>query len=235
MRFRELARHPVWRVGYRPDPWSWPDWRWAGPSGRFNGRWDALDPGLYRTLYAGDSLFSCLVEVLAPFRPDPELAGEMGLIVDDEPTMSRSSPSGTLDLAAWLSPRQASTARLSGTYCRVTDSTSVAALYGRFSPRARLYGLPDFDASALKIAEPRLLTQEISQHLWEAKNEDEGHLCDGVEFSSRHGDDLLLWAVYERPGDPEVSPYVVSPQQVALGRDHPELRRALALLGITAA
>jgi len=32
---------------------------------------------------------------------------------------------------------------------------------------------------------------------------------DGVTFTSRHGDDLELWAIFERPGDPPTSPRLV--------------------------
>ena len=44
----------VWRVGYRPDPWTWTPWQYAA-NGRFNGRWDDPD-GNYRTLYTGKTL-----------------------------------------------------------------------------------------------------------------------------------------------------------------------------------
>jgi len=30
----------VWRVGYKPEPWAWPDWKWAH-DGRFHGVDDA--------------------------------------------------------------------------------------------------------------------------------------------------------------------------------------------------
>lgn len=114
----------------------------------------------------------------------------------------------------------------------MTDAKTVASLYPRFKPRASTYGLPDFDASALKAAEPRLLTQEISQHLWEARTEDGEDLCDGIHFRSRHGDNFALWAVYERPGDPEVTPRISDLQTRDLTRDSPELAQAATLLGI---
>lgn len=33
-----------------------------------------------------------------------------------------------------------------------------------------------------------------------------GNPSDGVRFDSRHGDGLALWAVFEQPGDPAVTP-----------------------------
>ena len=52
------------------------------PTGRFNGRWDDPD-GNYRTLYTGNTLLGCLLEVLAGFRPDPTLADDLDGIIED--------------------------------------------------------------------------------------------------------------------------------------------------------
>jgi hypothetical protein len=74
----------VWRVGYRPNPGAWPSWQYA-TNGRFPGRWDDAD-GNFRTVYAGSHLLSCLMEVLACFRPDPDLATRLSTVIDeDEP------------------------------------------------------------------------------------------------------------------------------------------------------
>ncbi|MDQ0744223.1 hypothetical protein QFZ62_001531 [Clavibacter sp. B3I6] len=72
----------VWRVGRAPDPWVWTDWRYA-ERGRFRGRWDSPD-GSYRTVYAGSTPLACLVELLAPFRPDPAVVDELAAIQEDE-------------------------------------------------------------------------------------------------------------------------------------------------------
>jgi len=49
----------VWRIGYRPAPWAWTPWQYAGVEGRFTGRWD--DPrGAFRTICAGRELLACL-------------------------------------------------------------------------------------------------------------------------------------------------------------------------------
>ena len=69
---------PVHRVGFEPDPWAWTPWEY----GPFTGRWD--DPeDLYRVLYAAASPLGCFLEVLAVFRPDPELAAELAQIGGD--------------------------------------------------------------------------------------------------------------------------------------------------------
>ena len=52
MRLTPVGARPeqlVFRIGRRPDPWEWPDWRFAGPGGTFGNRWD--DPlGQYRVM-----------------------------------------------------------------------------------------------------------------------------------------------------------------------------------------
>ncbi|GAB2754938.1 RES domain-containing protein [Sinomonas soli] len=189
----------VWRVGFPPHPWAWSGWEWA-TDGRFPGRWDDLH-GNFRTVYAGSSLLACLLEVLAGFRRDARLAAELDEIVEDDedrvlhPTIAP----GTVP-REWLDARAVASADLAGTYCAVTDSRSVAVLYPHFIGLALRLGLADFDAAALKDARPRQLTQAIATWLYETTD------ADGVTFASRHGDDLRLWALFERPGDPYVSP-----------------------------
>ncbi|WP_373562885.1 RES domain-containing protein [Nocardioides campestrisoli] len=68
----DYAADRVWRLGFKPSPWVWPGWDWAGTDGRFPGRWDDRQ-GNFRTTYAGSTLVGCLLEVLADFRPDPTL------------------------------------------------------------------------------------------------------------------------------------------------------------------
>jgi hypothetical protein len=71
----------VYRVGYYPDPWDWTAWEHA-KEGRFDGRWD--DPtGEWRSKYTGSCALACYLEVLATFRPDPDLEREMAEIVSD--------------------------------------------------------------------------------------------------------------------------------------------------------
>jgi hypothetical protein len=56
---------------------------------------------------------------------------------------------------------------------------------------------------------------------------------DGVTFASRHGDDLELWAVFERPGDPIISPRLESPEAHPLSPEDPDLVAAFDLFGLT--
>lgn len=142
-------RDRVYRVGFEPEPWAWPGWEWA-TNGRFNGRWDD-GAGNFRTVYAGDSLFACLLEVLAAFRVDPELAAALALVeveaVDQVPYPT--APAGHVP-HSWLEHRIAFSAVLRGTYCDVASAASIATLRPRFIADALRLGRRDFDAAALK-------------------------------------------------------------------------------------
>lgn len=190
---------PLYRIGRIPEPWAWTDWEYAGDQ-----RWD--DAGSdFRTVYAAESAFACLVEVLAHFRPDPALVSELGVIrvdaedVDQFPTR----PPGEVPIS-WVDTRRLSTAIVTGTYCDVTAAVTIAALRPIFLPLSTALGLPDFDAAAIKTARPREMTQAMATWLY-ARAAPEGGLWDGVAFASRHGDDLRMWAIFERPGDRPIS------------------------------
>ncbi len=215
----------VWRIGFRPDPWAWSGWEWA-TNGRFPGRWDDLH-GNFRTVYAGSSLEGCLLEVLAGFRRDARLAAELDEIVEDDEdaVLHPTVPPGQVP-REWLDARAATSADLAGAYCAVTDSVSIAALYPYFIGMALSLGLADFDAAALKDARPRELTQAIAAWIYE--NTD----FDGVTFTSRHGDDLQLWAIFERPGDGHVSPKVQHRRSEDLHHDSDAVRHAFRMLGL---
>jgi hypothetical protein len=216
----------VWRVGFRPEPWAWSGWEWA-TDGRFPGRWDDLH-GNFRTIYAGSSLLSCLLEVLAHFRKDARLSLELDEIVeDDEDKVLHPTTAPGQVPREWLEVRTAASAELSGLYCAVTDSGSVAALYPHFIGLALSLGLADFDTAALKDARPRRLTQAVAAWLYEMTD------FDGVTFGSRHGDDLQLWAIFERPGDPPITPKIQDATvEESLQHDGPEISNAFHLLGL---
>ena len=215
----------VWRVGFRPEPWAWSGWEWA-TDGRFPGRWDDLH-GNFRTLYAGSSLLACLLEVLAHFRKDARLSVELDEIIeDDEDKVLHPTIAPGQFPKEWLEVRTAASAELSGRYCAVTASSSVAALYPQFIGLALSLGLADFDAAALKDARPRRLTQAVAAWLYEMTD------FDGITFASRQGDDLQLWAIFERPGNPPVTPKIERVMVEDLQHDTPEICDALRLLGL---
>ncbi|MFB8369757.1 RES domain-containing protein [Pseudarthrobacter sp. NPDC055928] len=217
------AAGTVWRIGFRPEPWAWSGWEWA-TDGRFPGRWDDLH-GNFRTVYAGSSLKACLLEVLAGFRRDARLAAELDEIVEDDEdqALHPTIPPGEVP-REWLEPRAATRAELSGHYCAVTASQTIAALYPNFIAIALSLGLADFDAAALKDARPRQLTQGVAAWLYETTT------VDGVTFNSRHGDELRLWAIFERPGNPPISPKLDRTQVVDLHYDAAAIKEAFEIL-----
>jgi hypothetical protein len=217
----------AWRVGFQPEPWAWSGWEWAGADGRFHGRWDDRE-GRFRTVYAGSSLLACLLEVLAGFRPDAALVLALEGIVEDEEdaTLHPTTTAGEVPYA-WLEPRSGATATLTGRFCAVTTFESIATLRPQFIAQAHLLELHDFDASALKDGRPRDLTQSVATFLHATTD------LAGVTFQSRHGDDLMLWAIFERGGDPSISPNLAEVQDHALSPEHPDLVEAFRLLGLT--
>ena len=49
---------PVYRVGYKPDPWQWTPWEFAGEHGRFTGRW--LHSTVRRLIFGDDLVLALL-------------------------------------------------------------------------------------------------------------------------------------------------------------------------------
>ena len=218
----------VWRVGYRPNPWAWTPWEYAGDNGRFDGRWD--DPaGTFRTVYAASDLLSCLLEVLARFRVDPFVSEDLAAIEEDPDDAAQypTQAPGTVPLS-WLEPRLVGTAILTGTYCAVTDKESIPTLRSRFLPLALSNGLADLDAGTLRLMAPRSVTQQVAGWLYDI-HDGARPLFDGVQFRSRHGDGLTLWAVFEREDDGETSKCLREPRTVALNRGDPAIMEAFRL------
>lgn len=46
-----------------------------------------------------------------------------------------------------------------------------------------------------------VLTRSIARWLYDLRDDDRDELVEGVEFRSRHGDDMRVWAVFERAED----------------------------------
>ncbi len=165
--------------------WAWTPWQYA-TDGRFSGRWDDPD-GLWRSRYVGGSRLACYVEVLAVFRPDPVLSLELDNI-DEQPEDAAEHPTLGLGLLprAWLEPRRLGTATLHGWYAVPGASQSLPTLRARFLALARSLGLPDLDGAAIRLAEPRRLTQHLTGWLYQQTGPD-GTPLTGVQFASRHG------------------------------------------------
>lgn len=221
----------VWHVGFEPDAWAWVPWRYADDEGLFGGRWDDQQ-GQFRTLYTADSLLGCFLELLARFRPSRPVAAGLEEIEDDGTIESfPDAPAGVVG-RAWLEGRLYGSARQSGRYCFITHSRSLAALTMHFPLAPHALAPSDVDAALLKDAHDRDLTRSIARWLYDL-NDGDAPALDGVRFQSRHGDDIRLWAVFERSDDGtrsrRLSP-VSEPTRVH--HDLPELREAFARFGL---
>jgi len=231
----EITSHPgtVWRVGFAPDPWDWSDWKYAHDDGRFGGRWDD-QLGQFRTVYAAESLYACLIELLAKLRPSPGI-DEVVMAIPDPDAQAElypEHPAGTVDVS-WLSRRQAGSVTLAGRFCFVTHSKNVAALRLHFSPADFGIGDVEFDAALLKDSEARHLTRSVARWLYEQDDPVAGEpLIDGIEFRSRHGDELRAWAIFERADDGSISPLLSDLREVELTPRTPALLAALHLHGL---
>lgn len=217
----------IFRIGFEPDPWLWSPWEFAP----FNGRWD--DPqNQYRVLYAGTNAFACFVEVLAVYRVDQTLVAEMAGIISNDPLdASFDTVAPGVVPRGWLSPRLLGDAILVGSFVDIQHVNSIATLRPRFIKQALALGLKDFDGAAIRLEEPRSLTQSISRHLYT-----DAARVDGVYFESRHGNDLGLHAVFERLPDEgqsqNRSPLLSRTSAIAISEDSEDFRRALELHGL---
>ena len=221
---RQRSR-PVYRIGHSPDPWQWAPWQYV----RATGRWD--DPtGTFRVLYVADSVYACLVEVLAQFRPDPSLDDLYDdLVGDPDDAAFPTVPAGTVD-RRWLGERAVGTARMTGLFVAIGHSQTFAWLRRR-APRLLLtHHITDLDGAAVRDAEPRACTQALSA-LFYAWSDSGGAGIDGIGFQSRWGDDLHLWAIYERTqaGFDTVSPLLSEETYEDLRQSNSDLDRAMAL------
>lgn len=219
----------VHRVGFAPTPWQWTDWAYA-EDGRFDGRWD--DPGgSWRTLYVGETRLACLLELLARFRPSSRVSDELAEIEVDGEDEFPTIEAGTIP-PDWCEVRCSGTAMMSGSFAVPGDHRSLAALRSRFRMTALGLGLDDLDAAAIRDARPRTLTRGIASWLHGVTDVDDVPL-DGIEFTSRHGDDLTLWAIFERSRDGDVSA-ILAPRfdNAGLGTGDADLNRAMELLGV---
>lgn len=230
----EISTGPVtvWRVGYAPDPWGWPDWQYATDSGLFNGRWDD-QAGEFRTLYTAESLLGCLLELLAHFRPSTVVLEGLAEIEDDDGSVNEhdEAPPGAVGYP-WLDGREYGSARQEGRYCFITHSRTIAALHQHYPFQQHGLALADVDTALLKDAHDRVLTRSIARWLYDLRDQDRAELVDGVQFRSRHGDDVRVWAIFERADDEQRS-HLVDPEPTQrLTEDTPELIEVFTRFGL---
>ncbi|SNT40846.1 RES domain-containing protein [Rhodococcoides kyotonense] len=215
----------AFRVGYPPTSWEWTPWEYA-TGGRFSGRWD--DPsGVWRTLYVGSSLLACYLEVLAYARPSDELTRALDEISEEDGEQFPSVEPGHVP-RSWMKARISGSGAIDGWFVVPGHPESMATLRTAFRGQAIRLGLMDLDTAAIRDGRPRALTQEISSWINTQTGPDR-EMVAGIQFESRHGDGLKLWAIYERPGDSVVSANVTQLEYGPVLEDDPDLVEAMRL------
>jgi hypothetical protein len=216
------AEGEIYRLGRKPDPWSWPDWAYASEDGTFGNRYD--DPrSAYRVLYASSLRLGTLLETLARFRPDPAI---VAVEIDGDP---RDAAYETLAAgvvpASWLENRTLGTARCDEVFADVGHARSLVFLRTALAAEVVRYGLKDLDAGAIRAAVPRGFTHEVSRYVYECTDEQGNGAFRGIGYLSRLGDDIRNWAIFE-PARIEVL------ERPELARDDPDLGQALSLFAL---
>ena len=222
----------VWRVGWAPDPWRWAPWQYATDHGRFNGRWDD-QKAQFRTLYTSDTLVGCFLELLAPMRPHAQAYSELAEIVDDadEGVPGPDPVPGAVGMT-WLEDRLCAPGVQRGNYAEVTRAEGVGFLaacgvFAGLGVAAR-----DVDVALLKDASRRDVTRTVARFVFDLHDPVTLRpVADGIAFRSRLGDDIRLWAVFERSDRPVselIEPGVARP----VLDDDPDLVRAFDVLGL---
>lgn len=233
----EITTDPgtVWRVGFAPDPWAWTPWVYATDAGLFDGRWDDQH-GEFRTLYTSATLLGCFLELLAKMRPDNVVQDALDQIDDPDNLAAddQEPPPGSIGYD-WLEGREFGSAMQFGRYCFITHSRTVAAIdkVGLFAEHG--IASRDVDVAILKKADDRELTRSIARWVYDLRGDDRAALVDGIEFQSRLGDEIRMWAIFERSPDEagDHSGLITPGPHKAVAPDTPELVEAFDRLGLS--
>ena len=171
------------------------------------------------------------------YKPDPwhwtpwEFADEHGRF-DDADDLYPTVRAGELP-RAWCESRLICSAELSGWFILIGHYETLPTLRQQFLPTAKECGLQDLDAAAIRDSKHRRLTQAISAWVYTLTTPD-GEPTTGIQFDSRHGDQLTLWAIYERsastPSPPEITNYS-EPQGIT--EHDPDLTEAMRIHHLT--
>jgi hypothetical protein len=115
---------------------------------------------------------------------------------------------------------------ITGRFALPSDPKPLATLRSIFRPLAIRYGLDDLDTAALRDGRPRALTQAISRWIYTLTLASTAAVA-GIEFDSRHGDQLRMWALATPPLVPTSKSSNTPPSDT-----DSELNQALTLLGV---
>jgi hypothetical protein len=219
------APDELFRVGRRPDVWRWTDWKFVGCD-----RWDDPQHG-FRVLYTSLSRLGAFLEVLAPLRPDPALQTGLRGIRSNDSGAPRTRMAGSVP-DRWRHERIAARGipdELEGFLVAIGGSRSIATLRRRLRGATRRFGLTDIDAAAIRLTAPRAFTQEVSRFVFEQVDEG-GARYGGIVYLSKHGDDVVDCAIFERGGTLPVH----SLERTSIAADDVDFLTACEMLGLVA-
>ena len=108
-------------------------------------------------------------------------------------------------------------------------SGSIAMLRSRMGRVARRFGLSDIDAATIRLTAPRGFTQEVSRFVFDQVAED-GDRYSGILYLSKHGDDVVNCAIFERQEEFPVH----SLERSSIEADDEDFLRACEMLGLVA-
>jgi hypothetical protein len=199
----------LYRVALWPDPLAWPAWEYMG-EGRFD------DPErTFRTLYAGEQRRACFTELLARFRPSPQVLAAL-----------REIAGATDSLLTGEVPVEWYRARCVGQFRLLPNQRwlDLRALETREALRIALADtlvkleLQDLDVSGVRSSN-RKLTQAIARWAYEQG-------FNGIVYSSRLDDTCGCWAIFEGA---QFEP-IELPKPI--GMDDPDMRLVAQTFGL---
>ncbi|WP_238423570.1 hypothetical protein [Gordonia sp. 'Campus'] len=178
---------------------------------------------MWRSLYCADTPLACYLEVLAFARPSPQLIAELDdITVDDEDDeLYPAVPPGQV-ARSWCEARILGRGALTGRFAVPADLDTLRL---RFRPLAIRYGLYGLDTAALRDGRPpRPHPSHLTVDLRPTRPAGRSRRR-RIEFDSRHGDHLRMWALYERAADPDISPHVHVVDHCRIDPIDPDLTR----------
>lgn len=180
-----LPRAPQYRVGWPPDPFVPPEWRYARLDGTFGGRYDdprgrrgAPPQGRYRVLYVASHPAGAYGETIAQFRPSMRTLHRYGghTPFGVQPAVPRD----------WRLARRLGSAILFVTrpLADLDAAETIQALRPVLAPVALRLQVHDIDLSVTTGPE-RELTQEAALYLYSRHDAQGQPLYAGIRYGSR--------------------------------------------------
>ncbi len=218
----------MYRVSLGLDVFGVPEWEWTGDN-RFDdpghGKGNA-EPGLFRVVYCASSRVGAFGETIARFRKSLRLLSNLREIEDEEPFDLELE--GGLLPEEWRLNRRIGASRLGGSlrFADIEDPRAATLLRRDMAPLLTELGLNDLDFSDL-MGRDRRVTQNAARCVYEAMDEVNAPVFDGIRYVSRLNRGWELWAVF-------ADRMVHEPEDLyqTISREDPDLRNAAEVLGI---